>query len=64
MNYKARIDEIYHDCDGWWVILNPPWTIDGCGGWREDTKAKLMQRIAEAVPDMRVHEPIRADERP
>ena len=48
MKAKPQIKEIYHDDDGWWVILKDGWTIDGCVGWREDTKRALMARIKDA----------------
>lgn len=45
---KPAIKEIYHDSDGWWVILRDGWTIDDCVGWREDTKRALMRRLKDA----------------
>lgn len=46
---RDRVESFYRDNDGWWVILSPGWVVDGCVGVREDTKAKLWNRVREAV---------------
>lgn len=43
-----RMQEIYKDSDGWWVILADGWTIGDSVGCREDTKAALLKRIKSA----------------
>lgn len=45
-----RVEEIYHDDDGWWCILQDGWQNDGCIGIREDTKARLVASIRDARP--------------
>lgn len=45
-----RVEEIYHDDDGWWCVLEDGWQKDGCSGIREDTKASLIASIHDAKP--------------
>lgn len=47
MRRPAKVKEIYHDSDGWWVLLNDGWTIDDCEGIREDTKKQLLERVRD-----------------
>lgn len=40
-----RIEELYRDDDGYWVLLKPEWKIDGSGNWREGSKRRLLEVV-------------------
>lgn len=47
--YQERIMEIYHDEDGYWVILNKGWCgyEQGCHVIHEDTQHDMLRSIRE-----------------
>lgn len=50
--YQDRIQEIYHDSDGYWCILNRGWYWDDYSLHviHEDTQAQVLRCIRETEP--------------
>lgn len=50
--YEHMIDEVYHDSDGYWVILNkgfhdPQWDVHSI---HEDTQKEVLGKIRDIEP--------------